>query len=120
MSGEDAAIAAARAAAEGIRSLNHATISRRIPPGHVYRVLGQLTVMADRLPQALDQLESSVRKYGRAGELRRDGGASVAEAVAELEYSLSDARAAAQALCSDLGDAQRAISDAALESEDET
>lgn len=120
MSGEEAAFAAARTAAEGIRLLNHATIHRRLSPSGVYDVLGQLSAMASRLPQTLGQMERDVREQRDEGLLVRDRGLPVAESVAALELAMADALSGVYALHDGLSRAQSAISDMAPAEEEET
>jgi len=67
----------ADAAAEEIRALNHITRSRGDGwqyPGDVYSTVGNLSVMAERLPQALGQLESLISRLEDAGQLASDSG----------------------------------------------
>jgi hypothetical protein len=64
-------VGAAEAAAEALRLLNHLTLAAPaagVPGwedvGDVYRVLGELRVVADRLPQVCDQVVSSLERLG--------------------------------------------------------
>lgn len=64
-------VEAAAAAAEALRLLNHLTIAAPaagVPGwedvGDVYRVVGELRVVADRLPQVCDQVVSSLQRLG--------------------------------------------------------
>lgn len=73
----------AHAAAEAVRSLNHAT---RWPYGYenpteVDAVLGELLVLVDRLPQALDQARRWLAGADSAGTVGHDHDEDVATAV---------------------------------------
>lgn len=68
----------ADAAAEAVRSLNHATLSRRAAgweyPGDAYSTVASLSAMAAMLPQALGQIEGFIGALGDADRLRSDKG----------------------------------------------
>jgi hypothetical protein len=64
-------VGAAEAAAEALRLLNHLTLAAPaagVPGcedvGDVNRVVGELRVVADRLPQVCDQVVSSLQRLG--------------------------------------------------------
>lgn len=91
---------AAEEAAEALRSLNHLTLAAPSPGvpgwgdvGDIYRVLGELRVLADRLPQACDQLAMGLQRLGDRAEWRTDDGTSqhpdevVATAVEGLQVA---------------------------------
>ncbi|MGY5627489.1 hypothetical protein ACW7N6_38620 [Streptomyces sp. UC1A3] len=63
-------------AAEALRVLNHATLTQSAAgweyPGDAYSTVGNLTILADRLTQALGQVESFVGAHEDAGRLRSD------------------------------------------------
>lgn len=72
---------AAEDAAEGLRSLNHLTLATPSPGvpgwediGDIYQVLGALRLLADRLPQAYDQLAVGLQRLGTRTAWRRDDG----------------------------------------------
>ena len=86
--------ALARAAAEAVRSLNHATLGAEGPgqPADACEVLGELSLTASRIPQLL----------GQAGRWP-------AAAVSGAWLFISDARASAAALARDLEHAQQQL-----------
>lgn len=113
-------------AAEALRVVNHLTIGAPSPGvpgweelGDVYRVLGELCLVVDRLPQAIDQLCPHFERSAGAGCYRADAGTQdtperlVASAVASLGAAQTDARqvgsqlAAAHAAVADLAPARR-------------
>lgn len=88
--------AAAELAAEAVRAVNHLTLAppARTSPGwedvgDLYRVLGEVRVVIDRLPQALGQLaghlDRSADGYGADAGTDEEPAAVVAAAVLELE-----------------------------------
>ena len=68
-------------AAEALRTLNHLTLG---PPAvgvpgwegvdDVYRVLGELSIISDRLPQVCDQLVAGLQRLGEQRAWRTDEG----------------------------------------------
>lgn len=87
-----ATVYAARAA-EAVRALNHAT---RRPDGYawpsdVYAVVGDLAVMASRLPQALEQSGRWLQAASTAGRVGHDAGVDPAAAVADVLADLDEA-----------------------------
>ena len=91
---------AAEGAAEALRTLNHLTLTAPTPGvpgwedvGDIYRVLGELRVLTDRLPQACDQLAAGLQRLGDRAEWRTDDGANehpdavVADAVEGLQVA---------------------------------
>lgn len=91
---------AAEAAAEALRLLNHLTLAAPaagVPGwedvGDVYRVLGELRVVADRLPQVCDQVVSSLQRLGDRRPWQADDGsvgppdAVVSQAVENLQVA---------------------------------
>lgn len=68
----------ADAAAEAVRALNHATLSRKAAgweyPGDAYSAVAGLSALAMMLPQALGQLEGFVGALGDADRLQSDKG----------------------------------------------
>jgi hypothetical protein len=90
----------AEESAEALRTLNHLTLAAPSPgaPGwedvcDVYRVLGELRSLADRVPQVCDQLAGSLQHLGDRAAWRTDDGTSqlpdevVAIAIAGLVMS---------------------------------
>ncbi|MFI1161975.1 hypothetical protein [Streptomyces sioyaensis] len=96
----------ASAAAEAVRHLNHATLGPGRDgwqyPGDAYSVIGDLVALAQRLPQALDQIAQFVTRLESEGHLRSDRGRDVADEVAAvtagLRMSTDDAAALADHL----------------------
>jgi hypothetical protein len=94
----------ARAAAEAIRGLNHAS---RHEGGlgqasAAYDVLGALTLAASRLGQALTQITRWLDRALAAGLLGHDLGEDPAHAITAASIFLDDARQSAAALAGDL------------------
>lgn len=72
------AIELAEAAAEAVRALNHATLPNggggpRYPSG-IYGTLAELATLANRLPQALQQLSTVLQRQHAAGHVAIDAG----------------------------------------------
>ena len=96
-------VAAADRAAEALRTLNHLTLTAPTAgvPGwkgvdDVYRVLGELRVISDRLPQVCDQLVAGLQRLGEQRDWRTDEGAEhpeevVSSAVEHLQIASCDA-----------------------------
>jgi hypothetical protein len=103
--------ALARAAAEAVRSLNHATLGAGGPgqPADAYEVLGELSLTASRIPQLLGQVGRWLAAALAAGRLGCDDGTDPAAAVAGAWMFISDARGSAAALARDLGHAQQQL-----------
>jgi hypothetical protein len=99
------------AAAEAIRAINHLTRGGPMPAPLVYDVLGHLTEVAQRLPQALDQiataLTDSMLHYGLTDAPGRDPQFSIIEAGTHL----NDAATRAEKLAERLDAARTAIRD---------
>jgi hypothetical protein len=107
----DQAVALARAAAEAIRGLNHAT---RGPaglgqPAAAYDVLGALSMAAARTGQALAQITRYLQNSDLAGRLGHDLGGDPSLSVDAAEIFLSDAQLSAAALAGDLDAAQQQL-----------
>lgn len=105
------AVALARAAAEAVRGLNHAT---RGPaglgqPSAAYDVLGALSMTAARTGQALAQITRYLDAAQTAGRLGHDRGADPSLAVDAAAVFLSDAQLSAAALAGDLDAAQQQL-----------
>ncbi len=107
----DQPVALARAAAEAIRGLNHAT---RPPagigqPSAAYDILGALSLAAARTGQALAQISRYLDAAASAGRLGHDNGEDPAFAVDAAAIFLSDAQLSAAALAGDLDAAQQQL-----------
>jgi len=78
------ALEAARAAAEGVRALNHATAfgAGYVWPSDVDAVVAELSLLAQRLPQALEQAVAWLERAQAAGRVGADNGEQPAEVVA--------------------------------------
>jgi hypothetical protein len=91
-------------AAEAVRSLNHATLRHRTGegweyPSDAYDVLGELSLVAMRMPQALEQAGKFVDAIADDGRLGVDaGGTDVAGMQTDLGAAIKDAIDAAAAL----------------------
>jgi hypothetical protein len=107
----DDTIALARAAAEAIRGLNHATRHEDGPgqPSAVYDVLGSLSMAASRLGQALAQIARYLDRALADGNLGHDLGEDPCFAVECAGLFLDDARLSAAALAGHLGAAQQQL-----------
>ena len=94
----------ARAAAEAIRGLNHATRDHAglDQPSAAYDVLGALSQAASGLPQLTAQITSYLDQALAAGKLRPDRGEDPALSVDGAVIFLRDARRSAAALARDL------------------
>jgi hypothetical protein len=103
--------ALARAAAEAVRSLNHATLGGDglAQPADACEVLGELSLTASRIPQLLGQIGRWLAAALAAGRLGCDNGADPAAAVSGAWIFISDARASATALARDLEQAQQQL-----------
>jgi len=100
-------LALARAAAEAIRGLNHATRHQAGlgQPSAAYDVLGALSLAASRIGQALAQITRYLDRALAAGRLGHDP----ARAVDATTVFLCDAAASAAALAGDLDAAQQQL-----------
>ncbi len=91
---------AAEGAAEALRILNHLTLAAPAhgepgweDVGDIYRVLGELRVLTDRLPQACDQLAAGLQRLGERSNWHIDDGtnehpeAVAADAVEGLQVA---------------------------------
>ena len=110
LTGGDTA-ALARAAAEAIRGLNHATRHENGlgQPSVAYDVLGSLSLAASRLGQALAQITRYLDWALAGGRLGHDLGEDPALAVNGAGAFLDDARLTAAALAGDLDAAQQQL-----------
>jgi len=105
------ALALARAAAEAVRGLNHATLGGQglSQPADAYEVLGELALAAAGLPQLLGQVGRWLAAALAAGRLGCDDGGDPAGAVSGAWLFISGARASAAALARDLEHAQQQL-----------
>jgi hypothetical protein len=94
----------ARAAAEAIRGLNHATRTEAglDQPSAAYDILGALAAAAARLGQLLTQITRYLDTALAAGRLGHDLGEDPAHAIDAAAVFLGDARGSAAALAGDL------------------
>ena len=101
----------ARAAAEAIRGLNHATRDHAglDQPSAAYDVLGALSQAASGLPQLTAQITRYLDQALAAGKLGHDRGEDPAMAVEGGAIFLDDARLSAAALAGDLNEAQQQL-----------
>ena len=92
---------AAEHAAEALRTVNHLTIAAPAPRtpgwedvGDVYRVLGELRVLVERLPQACGQLARHLEgpAAGRAYEVDATADGPAPVVVASAVLALEDAQ----------------------------
>ena len=107
----DGAVALARAAAEAIRGLNHATrcdAGLGQPPA-AYDVIGALSLAASRLGQLLTQITGYLDRSLQAGRLGHDLGEDPAPDVNGAGVFPGDARLSAAALAGDLSQAQEQL-----------
>ena len=107
----DDAVALARAAAEVIRGLNHATgcDAGLGQPSAAYDVIGALSLAASRLGQLLTQITRWLDQALAAGRLGHDLGEDPAAATGAAAVFLGDARMSAAALAGDLDAAQQQL-----------
>lgn len=78
-------------AAEAIRALNHATLPGRpglVEPADAYRVFTDLALLADRLGQAIDQVQQFLDREALAGTIRIVDG----EHRGDLHAAIADCR----------------------------
>lgn len=101
-------------AAEAVRSLNHATLQRPALgwewPDEAYSTVGNLARMADKLPQALGQVESLIGSLEDAGRLRGDNGPDdLAQRLVDFHGAVGAAVQHAMSLRAALGLAHQAL-----------
>ena len=87
----------AERAAEAVRELNHRTrdFGAFSGPAELYRLVGELTVLAGGLPQLLSQLDRWLKTERDAGRLRADIGTGAGRIVVAAGADLADAGGAA-------------------------
>lgn len=105
-------------AAEGVRGLNHATLSPGRPgwefPADAYSVIGGLDRMAGYLFQSMDQTWSLLSGLAVDGHVRSDRGDTDRD-LTEAQMALEDAKVAAEALREALARAHSATSPLAFQ-----
>lgn len=91
--------AVAESAAEAIRMLNHLTLAspsegtpRWEDVGDLYRVLDEVGLLIDRLPQVLRQVAEHLERYADSCEADEAAPGTTAEMVAGAVFALADAR----------------------------
>jgi len=94
------ALELAEQAAEALRELNHRTRDPRAftGPAELYRLVGELALLADRLPQLLDQLDRWLRAEHDVGRVRADTCTDPGRIIAAAGAELADAGDAAHDL----------------------
>lgn len=108
-------------AAQALRDFNHRTLDgmRAATPGwryapDAYTVLGELTAIASRIPQALHQVAAALCREVESGRIRIDPGTRFdgqpERAVATATGHLERAASAASGVYRDISAAQNAIS----------
>lgn len=100
-------------AAEAIRALNHATLPGTTSltyPGDAYSTIGNLTLLGQRLPQALGQVLIFLNRLEADGHLCTDDSRSLSAVLGDLHIAIGDARAAANELANALSRAHSALS----------
>jgi hypothetical protein len=107
--GPERTMALARAASEAVRGLGHADIdSGGLDwPADAYDLLGELALMAGRLPRLLGQAARWLTGALEARILGCDDGTDPAGAVTGAVLMLDAARASATALAGDIQDARQ-------------
>lgn len=98
------ALDAASAAAEAVRTLNHITIDKgwAEQPGDVSAVASNLLRLAERLPQALNQLYTELDRLDQADAIRMDNGQEPAVAAGQVLAAIERTRAYAEQMRSTL------------------
>jgi hypothetical protein len=109
----------ADAAAEAVRSANHATLGGPALgwefPSDAYDVVGHLLAMVQRLPQLLEQTGAHVQRLADSGHVRSDRGGNGAEEVAAVLDAIGRASTDAVAMAAALDTAHGALSPLAYE-----
>ncbi|MER7488737.1 hypothetical protein ABTY20_23090 [Streptomyces sp. NPDC126497] len=104
----------ADAAAEAVRALAHATLSRPAAgwqyPDEARNVVANLAILAERLPQALGQVESFIGAHEDAGRLRSEHGPDdLAQRLLAFHGAVAGAIRHARALEAALGRAHQSL-----------
>jgi hypothetical protein len=97
MIGDGRVLELADRAAEAVRELNHRTgrLGAVSGPAELYRLVGELAVLAGRLPQLLGQLDRWLQAERDAGRVRADTGIEAGRVVVAAGADLADAGGAA-------------------------
>lgn len=96
----------ARLAAEAIRNLNHRTLPPAAGftwPSDAYATIGELTLLAHRMPQALEQIAAYLAREHLAGRIVADWGSYAARTDQAVEDAC-DALISAAAALADISD----------------
>ncbi|HOQ54257.1 MAG TPA: hypothetical protein PLF56_11680 [Micropruina sp.] len=104
MTGDGHVLELAERAAEDVRELNHRTRDPRVftAPAEMYRLVGELAVLAGGLPQLLGQLDRWLRAEHDHGRIRADTGTGPGRIVAAAGADLAGAGDAADELANAL------------------
>lgn len=97
---EEHVLRLAEQAAEAVRELNHRTRDPRVltGPAQLYRLVGELALVAGRFPQLLDQLYRWLAAEHDEGRVRVDNGGDPGPVIAAAGARLADAGDAAHDL----------------------
>lgn len=110
--------AAAALAADALRAVNHLTLAAPSPGvpgweevGDIYRVLGELRLLTERLPQAVEQLSRHLQRPAGGACYRGDSDTrdTPETLVATAAVALEAAQVGARRLASQLAAAQSAV-----------
>ncbi|MEU1099030.1 hypothetical protein [Streptomyces sp. NPDC005877] len=84
----------AREAAEQLRALNHRTLDPKAfeQPSDVAGVVEALTILLDRLPQALGQAAVALRSFQRHNMIRMDNGTDPTDQTHQVVGALENAQ----------------------------
>ncbi|MFE5125483.1 hypothetical protein [Streptomyces sp. NPDC056669] len=106
-------VALSDAAAEAIRELNHLTRIRQADweyPGDAYSTVANLALLVQRLPQALEQIQTFITELHDGGHLVSDRGRHIDDEVAAVKAGLTWAADDAHTLAERLDQAHSALS----------
>ncbi|MGH4027849.1 hypothetical protein ACQB60_02795 [Actinomycetota bacterium Odt1-20B] len=102
-----------RRAADAVRSFNHATLPTRgtpsLYPGGAYEALGSFSSLAQRLPQAFEQISTDLERLDKTGRLTACHGTPVMH-VTDVQDALIDAAVYADRLGEALNSAHSSAS----------
>ncbi|HEX3828926.1 MAG TPA: hypothetical protein VHV82_16825 [Sporichthyaceae bacterium] len=113
------AVEHARAGAEAIRAINHLTRGGPLPAPTAYEILGHLKELAQRLPQALDQLANGLTDSRLHYDLTDAPGRDPHYSIIEAGTHLGEAARRAEQLADLLQAAQTAISEQGYRTSDQ-
>jgi hypothetical protein len=113
---EEYVLRLAERAAEAVRELNHRTRDPGVftGPAELYRLVGELALVAGRFPQLLDQLDRWLSAEHDAGRVRVDIGGDPGPVIAAAGAGLADAGDAAHDLARVLDAARQHLAPWAL------